>query len=200
LKVVFFDTESNSLEASWGRILCCSFVDLDGKPKTYRGDKRPYKGTDIVDDSKLVSAIKSELEQADIIVSWNGILHDIPLLNSRLGLAGIEPIRIGEKFGNFHLDLMYYVRGASHKIGGSKLDTAAKFFRVENEKTPLDGRLWQLAAAGDSKAMNEIVGHCEADVLVLRDLWPKLAPSVKKVQFNLSEVYPFITDIPSRRG
>ena len=85
------------------------------------------------------------------------------------------------------------------KVGGRKLDTIAKFFGVENQKTPLDGVTWQKAAAGDKSAMNDIVVHCEQDVLVLRDLWPYLAPHVKKFSFSLSEVYPWIQEIPSRR-
>jgi hypothetical protein len=54
------------------------------------------------------------------------------------------------------------------KIGGSKLDTAAKFFNLPVQKTPLDGQIWQAAAAGDKKAMDQIQTHCEHDVMVLR--------------------------------
>ena len=86
------------------------------------------------------------------------------------------------------------------KIGGRKLDTAAKFFKANNQKTPLDGEIWQLASVGDKQAMDSVVEHCEADVLVLRDLWPRYAPFVQKFQFNLSEVFPFIEKIPSRRA
>ena len=85
------------------------------------------------------------------------------------------------------------------KIGGRRLDTAAKFFKASNQKTPLDGEIWQLAGVGDKDAMDSVVTHCEADVLVLRDLWPRYAPFVQKFQFNLSEVFPFIEKIPSRR-
>ena len=99
MKVTFYDTESTDLSASWGRILCASFAGLKGDTITFRGDTRPhgvadsssqlyFPGNDTVDDSKLVVAIRDELEAADIIVDWNGILHDIPLLNARLQLAG----------------------------------------------------------------------------------------------------------------
>lgn len=85
------------------------------------------------------------------------------------------------------------------KIGGRRLDTVGRFFNVEDEKTKLDGETWQLAASGDSTAMDEVVEHCEKDTLVLRELFEHLAPYVKKFQFNLSEVYPFLAQIPSRR-
>lgn len=199
MKVLFFDTESTDLSASWGRILCASFATLTGDVYTVRGDVAPYKGRNKVDDGKLVKTIRRELEDADIIVGWNSILHDIPLLNARLAKAGEEDVRIGEKYGSHHLDLMWYAGGSSKKIGGRRLDTVAKFFACENQKTPLDGETWQLAGAGDRDAMDLVVEHCEADVLVLRDLWTPLVPSVKKFQFTLGEVHEFIERIPSRR-
>lgn len=205
MRVLFYDTESTDLAASWGRILCASFVPLAGEPYTFRGDKRPWKGRTRIDDAKLCVAIRDELESADIVVGWNSILHDAPLLNARLMVAGERPCRLGDRHGVRHLDAMYYAGGSSMKIGGRRLDTVAKFFRAENQKTPLDGETWQLAAVGETTedgklAMDLVVEHCEADVLVLRDLWPHLAPHVKKFQFTLSEVWPFVADIPSRRN
>lgn len=200
MKVVFFDTESTDLAANWGRILCASFLTLgEEEVLTYRKDSKPFVGKNKIDDGKLTRAIRNQLESADIIIGWNSILHDVPLLNARLADAGERPIHVGERHGSIHLDLMWYAGGQSMKIGGRKLDTVARFFGVEHEKTALDGETWQLAAAGDSTAMDEVVEHCEADVLVLRDVWPHLAPGVKKHQFTLSEVWPFLTEIPSRR-
>lgn len=200
MKVVFFDTESTDLAASWGRLLCASFVTLDGNVYTFRGDRKPYIGKNKIDDSKLAVVIRDELEDSDIIVGWNSILHDVPLINARLAKAGERPLQLGEKYGVLNLDLMYYAGGQSMKIGGRRLDTVAKYFECENQKTPLDGETWQLAGVGDKEAMDAVVEHCEADVLVLRDVFPHLAPGVKKFQFNLGEVYPFLTALPSRRG
>lgn len=198
MNVCFFDTESTDLAASWGRILCASYTDLadDSPMVTHRRDDYPQSTP--IDDGPLCGAIKSHLESQDLIVGWNSILHDIPLVNARLAHNGMDPIRTGEKYGVRHLDLMWYAGGQSMKIGGRKLDTVAKFFACENQKTGLDGEIWQLAAAGDTAAMDEIVVHCEADVRVLKEVFYHLAPHVKKFQFTLSEVWPFLTDIPSR--
>src|SRR5207253_9194144 len=106
-------------------------------------------------------------ESADIVVGWNSILHDVPLLNARLARVGERPCNLDEKHGTRHLDAMYYVGGTSMKIGGRRLDTAAKFFDLENQKTPLNGEVWQRAAAGDKKAMDQIVIHGEGDVVAL---------------------------------
>lgn len=200
MKVIFFDLEATDLSASWGRILCGSFVELKGtKPYTLRADDPIYKGRNKIDDSKLAKAIKEEIENADIVVGWNSILYDVALLNARLGVAGLPKVMLGEKHASMHIDLMYYAGGQSMKIGSKKLDNVAKFFKVPNQKTALDGETWQLAGTGDVDALNLVVEHCEADVLVLRDLWPHLAGSINKFQFSLGEVWQFLDQIESRR-
>ncbi len=199
MRVLFYDTESTDLAASWGRILCGSFATLEGKVWTHRYDQKQFKGKTIVDDRKLCVAIRDELEAADMIVGWNSILHDVPLINARLSKAGERPCHLGERYGVQHLDLMWYASGQSMKVGGRKLDTVAKFFESDNQKTGLDGETWQLAGAGDKTALDSVVEHCEADVLVLRDQWPHLAPYVKKFTFSLNEVWQFIDQIPSRK-
>lgn len=196
MKVTFFDTESTDLSASWGRLLCASFAVNDGPVFTYRGDE--LRGRNRIDDSKLAVAIRDTIEESDIIVGWNSILHDIPLVNARLAKAGERPIRVGEKHATWNLDLMYYASGQSMKVGGKSLDRIAKFFNCENQKTPLDGDAWQLAATGDKAALDLIVEHCEADVDVLREVSHHLFPYVKKYQFTLSEVFPYLAEIPSR--
>lgn len=127
-------------------------------------------------------------------------MFDVPLLNARLAQVDERPARIGEKHGVTHVDLMFYSRGQSMRIGSSKLDNVSKFFKGEELKTDLDGETWQLAAAGDTTAMDDVVTHCEADIKVLREVWPKLAPYVKKHQFTLAEVWQFIDKIPSRKN
>ena len=200
MRVTMWDLESSDLAGNFGRLLCGSFLDLDGEVETYRRDKRPWRSKEAADDSKLAIACRDRLERSDIIVGWNSILFDQPLLNARLLAAGERPLRVGEKHGISHIDLMYYARGQSMRIGSSRLDSVAKFFHSPNQKTPLLPETWAKAVEGDRAAWNAIAEHCEYDVLVLRDVWHKLAPLVKKTTFTLSEVYDFIGAIPSRRG
>lgn len=187
------------MAAAWGRVLCASFADGSSEPYTFRSDRKKWAGKNAIDDGPLCVAIRDELESADIIVGWNSILHDVPLINARLARVGERPVRLGEKHGVWHLDLMWYSGGASMKIGGRSLDLVSKYFGTDDHKTPLDPETWQLAGSGDKKALDLVVEHCEADVNVLRDVGKVLAPTVKKFQFTLGEVWPFIEAIPSRR-
>jgi hypothetical protein len=52
---------------------------------------------------------------------------------------------------------------------------------------------------GDTQAMDKVVEHCEFDTLILRDVWPHLAPYVKKFTLPLAEWHHVIHAIPSRR-
>jgi len=168
------DTESTSLTAIMGRLLCASFVGLEGEPHTFRLDTPPYKSKDVIDDSRLAVAIRDELEKANLIVGWNSKLHDVPLLNARLSKAGERPYHCQ----NFHLDAMWYAGGSSQKIGSRKLDNVAKFYGLADQKTELSWETWQRAGAKDKKAMDEVVAHCEADVKVLRGAYWHLLPFV----------------------
>ena len=197
--VRFYDVETTDLGGNFGRLLCCSFIDLDSdKVVTFRRDRRPWKGAKLTDDKRLAIAIRNRLEQADIIAGWNSILFDAAFLNTRLAAADERPLRVGERHGSGHLDMMYYASGQSMRLPGRALDKVAKFFHSAYEKTPLTPEVWADAAAGIPSAVQKVVAHCEADVRVTKDVFPHLAPHIKKFTFTLSEVWPFLDQIPSR--
>jgi uncharacterized protein YprB with RNaseH-like and TPR domain len=195
--VRFFDLETSGLEGGFGRIHCASFVDLGAtEVVTFRRDRKPWKGSKPSDDSKLAMSIRDYLEAADIIVSWNGIFFDIPFLNARLIEAGERTIRLGDV--TKHVDLKMYTRPPSMRPGRSSLEKVQVWLGLDESKTPLSPSIWADAATGDPAAMDEVVRHCEADVLILREAWPRLAPLVKKVTFTLSQVWHVIDQIPGR--
>jgi uncharacterized protein YprB with RNaseH-like and TPR domain len=174
-ETIFWDLETTNLTAIMGRLLACSFATSFGVVSTMRIED--YPGASLIDDGPLAVAIRDELEKADHWVTWNGKLYDIPFLNARLLKAGERPVRSDIK----HTDLMYYSRGQFVRIGSSKLDNVSKFVESPNRKTPLDWETWQMAALGDKAAMDLVVEHCEADVLVTRDVFAHLKPHIRIV-------------------
>jgi uncharacterized protein YprB with RNaseH-like and TPR domain len=178
MKICVFDTESTSLTAIMGRILCASFVEVASKkpPYTFRSDKAPWKMKDPIDDSKLCVAIRDELEKYHMVVGWNSKLHDLALLNARLAKVGQRPFH-----PHLNLDLMYYAGGSSMKIGSRKLVNVQKFFGLKAAKTDLEWETWQRAASFDKKAMDTVAHHCEQDVLVTAECYWKLLPAVKNI-------------------
>lgn len=141
------------------------------------GNVRQFeKGPDITDDSALVSAYARALEEYDVLVSWNGKLFDVPVIQGRLAFHGL-PILAPQ----MHIDLMYYATGQFARIGRKSLQSVSEYFDVNNKKTPLKVRQWDGAMAGKPEEYQKIVEHCDADVLVLRDVFPVLKRFVRTV-------------------
>lgn len=156
-----------------GRILCCSFKPLGGEVYTLRADTPKFRARRLIDDGKLVRAIRDELEQYDLIVGWNSKMFDLPFINARLSKSGERPVR-----PHFHLDLMYYAGGTSMRIGSRKLINVQKYFGLGEEKTDITWEQWQEAGAGSKDAMDVVVEHCEQDVKVLELAYQHLLPYV----------------------
>lgn len=183
MRILAFDLECTSLSAMVGRILCASFKPIvwmadptDHPPYTFRGDDKKYRvNGDVADDSRLVTAIRNELETVDMLVAHNGLLFDSKFLNGRLFKAGERP-----RETRFFMDSMWVVR--THMRISSKLDNIQKFLNLSEEKTPISWDNWARGAAFDSKAMSEIVHHCEQDVAVLEQAYWRLLPHMRTLQ------------------
>lgn len=171
----FYDIETTDLKAFMGRMLVVSIADSWGNVVTRRFTD--FERDTVIDDRGLARWAKEEFEKYDILVGWNSKLFDAPFVNARL-MRGLElPMHSDKK----HIDLMYYARGQFMRIGSARLDNVAKFFRVENQKTPISWDEWAMAAAGDMDALERVVEHCEADVLVLRDVFARMKSLVRIV-------------------
>jgi uncharacterized protein YprB with RNaseH-like and TPR domain len=176
-KILGFDIEATHLKASFGHIICCSFVNLldpDDPVVTFRIDE--LKGKRISDDSRVVKKIKEKLEDTWIWAGWYSKHYDVPFINGRLALHGFLPV---EK--RMHLDLLYYSKGQFMRLHSSKLDSVAKTFQLKNQKTDILPDEWLRAGEGDKAAIDYVVEHCEADVKVLRDVFPILMPHIANI-------------------
>ena len=176
LRMVYYDLETTNLGAIMGRLLCASFCDPWGTVTTRRHTDFPQSSP--LDDSGLAEWVRDELERYDINVGWNNFQFDQSFLNARLLRWGKRPVS-----DRMSIDPMYKARYGRYgaRIGSSKLDNVSKFFRTSESKTVVDWDIWQLASMGDDKAMDYVVEHCEADVLVLRDVFNHLKPLVRTI-------------------
>jgi len=173
-RLAFFDIETTGLKAHVGRMLWGSIADSWGNVESFSIED--YPGKTPIDDSELVDAYARRLEKYDgEWVSWNGKLFDVPFMNARLLKGGKEIVR-GDRV---HVDLMYYSKGSSARIGTSRLAGVQDFFKTGNSKTPLDFDTWNMAISGDHDAIQNVGQHCEADCLVLRDVYEHLKPLIR---------------------
>lgn len=166
--VGFFDIETTF--STQPLMLYGAIADAFGNVRQFR------KGDDVTDDSALVEAYAKALGEYDILVSWNGKLFDVPVIQGRLAYHGKPRLDL-----NMHVDLMYYATGQFARIGRKSLQSVSEYFEVQNKKTPLRVRQWDAAMAGKPEAYASIVEHCDADVLVLRDVLPVLKRFVRTI-------------------
>lgn len=179
-RIGIFDFEMTNLHADFGYALC-------GVIKNYHSDEVQVLRVDQCqqdtpkcacglrhwDDLPLAVKLRDTLQEYQIIVSWNGLQFDIPFLNSRLLLGGEKGIT-SAFFGKArHKDLLQIAR-KSLATHSKRLDSVAKFFEFDNQKTPLEPKLWVAAAGGCSVSLDSIVEHCIADVLVLEEAFEKM--------------------------
>ncbi len=174
-KMAFFDIETTDLKAFMGRVLGASIADEFGNVthRTYAD----FNGRSILDDTPLVGWLRDELDKYDILVSWNGKLFDTPFVNARL-IRGLE---LPTRMDKMHIDLMYYAKGSLMRVGSAKLANVAKFLNVKHQKTDISWEVWQRAAVGDQEALTEVMDHCDADVLTLRDVFVRMKPLIKNI-------------------
>ena len=171
----FFDLETTNLKANFGRILCASVADMFGNVVTFRIDEAPWKRAKRRDDVALAVGLRDYLEQFDVLVGWYSKMFDIPYLNTRLLIGNERPLRSDM----MHFDPIWKAKKGSLALHSARLDAVAKTFRLPVQKTGLDPEIWNDAADGEREAMDYVVDHCEADVLVLRQAFHILKPLAK---------------------
>lgn len=178
MKIVAFDIESSGLSGDWASILCASFcpIQSDGSIGEVKTLSRTIRPKDPADDKALAKKIKEELDKYNIIVTWNGKMFDIPFLNARLLQAGYDAYS-----AQMHLDVMYFARQGQLRLASSKLDNVSQFFRTKTRKYDVDHETLQASRAGDKKALQEVIKHCEEDVRILSEVYWKLTPLIRNI-------------------
>lgn len=176
MKIKYFDAEMSNLNANYGVVICgCFLVNENKKPIVYRIDDYQEFLTDPANDRRLLKAIKKEIEDTDILITYNGKRFDLPFINSRLAYWKMETL-LSPK----HIDLFPIIKW-HYKLSDYKLFTASRFFNTIESKTAVDGMMW-VRMAVSKKARNYIVKHCVKDVLVLREVFERVKGSVRWIK------------------
>jgi uncharacterized protein YprB with RNaseH-like and TPR domain len=183
MKFAVIDLECTDLKSDKGFLLCGGIKPLC-EPGQIIGIKDFGPGPSRARiDRKLAGALKREIEAYDGIITWNGIMFDVPFLNDRLLLNGYRPLK-----QLFHIDIMYQARQGKAALTSSRLDWVAKMLKCPYRKTELDLSLWKEAEAaairhnGVWKEYNQIVEHCKWDLEVTEWVYEKLKPRVRLIQ------------------
>jgi len=177
VRVATFDIETTNLNATFGRVLCAvvQFAD-EAEPHIFRGDSYPTWEKHRSDDSMIVADILACLEEADVLIAYNGVDFDMAMLRTRALIAGLPPVN-PKKI----IDPVIIAR-KQLRLHSNRLDAVAQALGTEFDKTPVDFKIWLEASMdGSSTAMDYITEHCIADVYVLEEVAYKMRHYVKQI-------------------
>lgn len=173
-ELIIWDTESTDLYATWGRLLCFTYITLRmKKPRIIRISDYPRYQVDRTDDSFLVKDIRKILSKAGAWFTWYGVRHDVPLVDSRLVHHGMKPLpHVG------HID-GWRVAKYKLRLPSNRLETVSRFLGVA-EKTPIRDEMWVRARSGYKDGLSYVYRHGLQDALVTKQVYKKLLPLIEK--------------------
>lgn len=143
-----------------GYILCWSAKWLDENPV------RAYS----MQAEGMLKEIHKLLDEADVVVTYNGKRFDIPTLNGAFISAGMKP-----PSGYKQVDLYQTVK-RNFRFPSNKLDYVVKHFKLGAKKKHRGMPMWIDCMRGDLDAMAEMLEYNMEDVRITEALYKKLLP------------------------
>lgn len=171
----------NQIKTDWYVLSWAAKWYGDGPDRVMYADTR--EELDLSNDYGIVSQIWQLLDEADIVVTQNGIRFDSKKLNAKFVQHGFPPpapyrhidtYRIGKRhfgFTSYKLEYMTNLLCKTYK----KL-THSKFAGFE---------LWRECLRRNPEAWTEMEKYNRYDVLSLEELWNVLRPYDKTINFNV---------------
>jgi len=184
-KVGYLDIETDGLLVDFSTMLSWCIKRKDGPVICdYITKKELF---DLKFDERLVRSCIEELKNYDIIVTYFGTRFDNSFLRAKALHYNIPfPGFVSEVIINknkkevykanaelYHFDLFYLVKSKLGSLSRKSLDNVCDYLGIDG-KTPLRKSTWRLAKYGDPKAIEEVVAHNKADVIILEELHKRL--------------------------
>jgi uncharacterized protein YprB with RNaseH-like and TPR domain len=185
MNLAVVDLECTSLKSDQGFLLCGGIKPIGKEGEVY-GLRDVGLGTSrYALDSRLVRRLIERMNEFDGWVTWNGLMFDLPWLDDRAMICGLDPP--ARRFAR-GLDMMWMARQGKSTFTSSRLDWVAKSLKCPIEKTALNMNTWKDAEAeairrfkGGSESYQYIVEHCAADLGVTEFVYEKLKPRIMNV-------------------
>lgn len=140
------------------------------------------KQKDYRNDKPILEKIWKLLDEADIVVTQNGVSFDVKKLNARFILNGMKP---PTSFRHYDTMLMAkkYFNFTSNKLEYMTDSLCTKYKKLKHTKFP-GFSLWSECLDGNKEAWKEMKEYNVQDVLSLEELFFKLLPYDNQIDFN----------------
>jgi hypothetical protein len=171
----------NQIVKDW-HVLSWSAKWLDDPPsKIMYDDQR--KASDVTDDKRLLKGIWQLLDEADIVITQNGIRFDRKKLNARFVLNKMQPPSSYKHIDTKVIASKHFAF-TSNKLEYMTEKLCTIYKKLKHKEFP-GHEMWTGCLAGNQKAWAEMEKYNKHDVLALEELYHVLIPWDNSINFNL---------------
>lgn len=169
----------NQIQKDW-HVLSWSAKWL-GEDEIFYMDQRHSK--DISNDKHILKKIWKLLDKADVVITQNGKKFDIPKLNSRFIINGMQP---PSSFKNIDTCQLAKKRFGftSNKLEYLTDKLCTRYKKLKHKEFP-GHEMWTECLKGNKAAWKEMEKYNKHDVLSLEELYTKLIPWDSPINFNV---------------
>ena len=123
-------------------------------------------------DYRIVKSLYDLINQADIIVAYNGRNFDIPYMNQRFLVYGFDP------YVPVHIVDPFETAKSVFRFSSNKMDNIATQLGLQN-KIKTDFSLWKGCIEGDCQSLKDMLTYNKQDVVVLEEIYCRMLPWIK---------------------
>lgn len=131
------------------------------------------KEVSVQDDKRIIQGIWELVNQADIVIAHNGEKFDIPKLNSRFILNGLQPPLPYQQ-----IDTLKHIR-RQFGFTSNKLDYVNKLLNLERKTDTGGFELWERCMKGDKDALALMETYNINDVRILEETYLHIRAWIK---------------------
>jgi hypothetical protein len=146
----------------------------------------PFEDNTVECERKILDAFWSGIEDADRIISFNGLEFDAPVIRLRCIINGLTVKKdiLGQRYGKgnaFHLDIMDFLcnQNSFHKFN---FDFTCRRLGIESPKKGLDGA--KVGEAFKNKQYRDIATYNAMDTIALAQLYLRLGQYISTEKSN----------------
>lgn len=171
----------NQIKSDW-HLLSWSAKWLGDPPeKTMYQDQRNVKN--IEDDSKILKSVWKLIDEADVLITQNGVSFDTKKLNARFILNKMPPPSHYRNIDTLKIAKKHF-KFTSNKLEYMTDKLCVKYKKLKHNKYS-GFELWKECLAGNMEAWEEMEKYNRYDVLSLEELYHRLIPWDNSIDFNV---------------
>lgn len=190
-KILQFDLETApAISYTWGRwkqniganqvvqegYILCWTAKFYGEEEIYQDALINYKTAfkkDPTDDRRVVASLANLMEEADIILAYNGDGFDVKWVNAQLARHRLPPMAPQKT-----IDPLKWCK-RQFRFPSNRMDEVAKYLKIDQRKNEMTFEDWIGCMRGEQESWTKMLDYNEQDIYVMEEVYSVLRPYVK---------------------